>query len=83
MVEEKIGPSNLYGDVINLLLQSTYVQAISEQRVNPMSNPRIEIKEFDLEKDFVYTAEIAVQPEVKVGEIKKDLQKRLEERKTF
>jgi len=45
-----------------------------------MSNPRIEIKEFDLEKDFVYTAEIAVQPEVKVGEIKKDLQKRLEER---
>lgn len=80
MVEEKIGPSNLYGEVINLLLQTTYIQAISEQRINPMSNPRIEIKEFDLEKDFVYTAEIAIQPEVKVGEIKKDLEKRLKER---
>lgn len=80
MVEEKIGPSNMYGDVINKLLQETYVSAITEQRINPMSNPKIEIKEFDLEKDFEYTAEVAVQPEVKVGEIKKDLEKRLKER---
>jgi len=80
MVEEKVGPSNLYGDVINALIQTYYVQAVSEQRVNPMSNPKIDIKDFDLNKDFVFTAEIAIQPEVKVGSIKKELEKRLKDR---
>jgi len=80
MVEEKIGPSNLYGDVINFLLRTTYVQAVSEQRINPMSNPKIEIKEFDLEKEFSYSAEIATQPEVKVNPFKKELQKKLDEK---
>ena len=79
MVEEKVGVSKLYGDVINLLLQSNYIQAISEQKINPMSNPKIEIKEFDLEKDFVFTAEIAIRPEVKVSPYKKTLEKKLEE----
>jgi len=80
MIEEKLDVSKLYGDVINLLLQAAYIQAISEQKINPMSNPKIEIKEFDLEKDFVFTAEVAIQPEIKVKAFKSDLKKKLEEK---
>lgn len=72
MVEEKLGVSNLYGDVINHLLNKYYIQALKETKIVPLSNPKVEIKEFDLEKDFEFTAEIAVRPEIKVKETYKE-----------
>ena len=64
MVVEKLGPSNLYGDVINNLLQSSYIQAVTEKLVKPYSNPKIVIIDFDIEKDFVDVAEVATEPEI-------------------
>lgn len=80
MVEEKLGVSALYGDAVNLLLQTYYVQAVKENHINPLSNPKIEIKEFDLDKDFVFTAEVATKPEVSVKPFKDALKKKYEEK---
>lgn len=80
MVEEKLGVSSLYGDAINLLLQTYYVQALKEHNITPLSNPKVEIKEFDLDKEFEFTAEVATRPEVKIKEFRKDLKKKLEDR---
>jgi FKBP-type peptidyl-prolyl cis-trans isomerase (trigger factor) len=80
MVEEKLGVSALYGDAVNLLLQTYYVQAVKENHINPLSNPKIEIKEFDLDKDFVFTAEVAIKPEVSVKPFKDALKKKYEEK---
>jgi FKBP-type peptidyl-prolyl cis-trans isomerase (trigger factor) len=73
MVEEKIGVSNLYGDVVNELLQTFYPQALKENLIMPISNPRVEINEFDLEKEFIFTATVATRPEVKVGDYRKHI----------
>jgi FKBP-type peptidyl-prolyl cis-trans isomerase (trigger factor) len=75
MVEEKLGVSSLYGDAVNKLLQTYYPQALKENHIMPVSNPRVEIKEFDLEKDFEFTAEIATKPDVTIKDYKKALQK--------
>jgi len=80
MVEEKLGVSALYGDAVNLLLQTYYVQAVKENHINPLSNPKIEIKEFDLDKDFIFTAEVATKPEVEVKPFKDALKKKYEEK---
>ena len=80
MVEDKIGVSNLYGDVINKVLQNYYPQALKENSVSPISQPRVEIKEFDLEKDFEFTATVATRPDVKVKDYKKALKDRYNER---
>jgi FKBP-type peptidyl-prolyl cis-trans isomerase (trigger factor) len=80
MVKTKVGVSNLYGDVINELLQKYYTQALKENLIAPVSNPKVEIKEFDLEKDFEFTATVATRPEIKIGDYKKELKKRYEER---
>ena len=39
----------------------------------PVSNPKVEIKEFDIEKDLEFSAEFAIRPEVKVKDYKKAL----------
>jgi len=73
MVIEKVGNSRLYGDTINSLLQHYYPQALKENHLNPISNPKVDIKEFDISKDLEFTAEFAVRPEVKIGDYKKAL----------
>ena len=80
MVKEKVGVSNLYGDVINDLLQIYYPQALKENLISPVSNPKVEVKEFDLDKDLEFIATVAVRPEIKVGDYKKALKVRYEER---
>jgi len=73
MVKDKLGVSNLYGDAINDLLQTYYPQALKENLLMPVSNPKVEIKEFDLEKEFEFSAIFAVRPEVKIKDYKKAL----------
>lgn len=80
MVKDKVGVSNLYGDVINDLLQAYYPQALKENHLIPVANPRVEIKDFDLEKDFVFEAMVPIKPEVKIGDFRPAIKKHYEER---
>ncbi len=73
MVITKVGNSNLFSDTINSVLQTFYPQALKENKIMPVSNPKVEIKEFDIEKDLEFTAEFAIRPEVKIGDYKKSL----------
>lgn len=80
-VEAKLGVSKLYGDAINQLLQTYYSQALKENHINPISNPKVEVKEFDLEKDFEFDALVAIKPDIKVKDFRKDLEKYFEDKK--
>jgi FKBP-type peptidyl-prolyl cis-trans isomerase (trigger factor) len=73
MVLEKVGVSNLHGDLVNALLRTFYPQALKETSISPVSNPKVEINEFDIDKDFTFTATVAVRPEIKVGDYIKPL----------
>lgn len=75
MVKEKTDLSKLYGEVINKLLQTFYPQALKENHIAPVANPKVEINDFDVEKDFEFTAHIATKPDVEVGDYKKALKK--------
>jgi FKBP-type peptidyl-prolyl cis-trans isomerase (trigger factor) len=80
MVKNKVGTSNLYGDAVDELLQKFYPQALKENLISPVSNPKVEIKEFDLEKDLEFVATVAVRPDIKIGEYKNEMKKRYEEK---
>lgn len=81
LVEEKTDTSELHGKVVNELLQTYYPQALKEKKISPISNPRVSVDEFGLEKDFEFTATLATRPEVKIKSYKKDLEKLYKEKK--
>lgn len=61
---------SMYGDrvkqdVINDLVQKSYASAVNEHDLEPISYPAIEFDEIDAAKDFSYTAEFEVRPEIK------------------
>lgn len=73
IVKEKTDVSKLYGEVINKLLQTYYPQALKEHHITPIANPKVEIKEFDLEKDFIFHALVPTEPEITIGDYKKKI----------
>ncbi len=81
VVIEKMDISKVEGEVISNLLKTYYPQILKEKAIFPYSNPKLDVKEFELDKDFVFEAIVATKPEVKVGDYKKIIKKLLEEKK--
>ncbi|OGC57821.1 hypothetical protein A3H26_00890 [candidate division WWE3 bacterium RIFCSPLOWO2_12_FULL_36_10] len=78
MVLEKTDVSSLYGEVVNELLKTYYSQALKEHLIQPIANPKVEIKEFDLDKDFTFIATIATKPDIKIGDFRKKIKEQFE-----
>lgn len=67
MVEKMYGPSVFYEDAANKLMQDTYPAAIDESGLDIVSRPTIDVVQIEKGQTFIYTAEVAVRPEVTLG----------------
>lgn len=70
MVEKMYGVEIFYEDAANSLMQQTYPNAVDESGVDIVSRPMVDVVQLEKGKPFVYTAEVAVKPEVKLGKYK-------------
>ena len=70
MIEKMYGAEIFYEDAANFIMQDTYPQAYDESKLDIVSQPKIDITQLEKGKDFIYTAEVAVKPEVKLGKYK-------------
>lgn len=68
MVEKMYGPSVFYEDAANTLIQDHYPDAVDESKADIVSRPSISIVQIESGKPFIFTAEVAVRPEVKLGQ---------------
>lgn len=67
MIEKMYGPEVFYEDAANLLIQENYTAALDESGVDVVSRPVIDIVQIEKAKPFIFTAEVAVKPEVELG----------------
>lgn len=70
IVTRYYGEGVFYEDAINYCCDDTYPKAIEENNLTPVDYPKIDIVKIGLDKDFVYTAEVTVKPEVKIDDYK-------------
>jgi trigger factor len=70
--EQHYGVESLYEEAINHVLQETYIQAVTENNIDVVAQPKIDLDVTKVAKDkgFTYVAEVAVKPEVTLGEYK-------------
>ncbi|MDY3300026.1 MAG: trigger factor [Limosilactobacillus reuteri] len=64
------GEESLYQDALNKLLPDAYNEAVKETNIQPVDQPKIDIKSMEKGQPWVLTAEVDVMPEVKLGEYK-------------
>ncbi|MCR5580853.1 MAG: trigger factor [Pseudobutyrivibrio sp.] len=70
MIEKMYGTEIFYEDAANVIMQDTYPQAYEESGLDIVSQPQIDITQLEKGKEFIYTATVAVKPEVKLGKYK-------------
>ncbi len=70
MIEKMYGVGIFYEDAANMLIQDNYAQALDECGEDIVSRPVIDIERIEAGKPFVFTAEAAVRPDVKLGKYK-------------
>lgn len=70
MVEKMFGPEIFFEDAANQLIRENYGDAAEESGVDIVSRPTIDIVQMEKGKPFIFTAEVAVRPEVTLGKYK-------------
>ncbi|MBU5593612.1 trigger factor [Amphibacillus sp. MSJ-3] len=70
LFEQRFGVESLYQDAVDILLPEAYSTAIDETGILPVDQPEVDITQIEKGKTFIFTAEITVKPEVKLGEYK-------------
>jgi len=70
MIEKMYGPEVFYEDAANFAIPDAYEEAAKECGLDIVSRPEIDVVDIEKGKEFVFTAIVAVKPEVTLGEYK-------------
>ena len=70
VIEKMYGPEVFYDEAANHMISEAYGKAYDECELEIASQPKVEIVQLEKGKPFIFTAEVAVKPEVALGEYK-------------
>ncbi len=70
--ENKFGIESLYNEAIQHVLQETYYNAVVENKIDVVAQPKIDLDPNKIQRgeDFTYVVTVAVKPEIKLGDYK-------------
>jgi trigger factor len=70
IIEKMYGKEIFYEDAANIAIPSAYAAAVDECTEEIVSQPTIEIVQLEAGKPFIFTAEVALKPDVTLGKYK-------------
>lgn len=70
LIEMNYGEGIFYEDAINIVFPEAYDKAIEEHKLDPVDRPSVDVEDIEKGKTVVFTADVTVMPEVKLGEYK-------------
>ena len=68
IIEKMYGAGIFYEDAADALIQEVYGDAARESGLDIVSYPAIDVVQIEKGKNFIFTAEVAVRPEVELGD---------------
>lgn len=70
MVEKMYGKEIFFEDAANYVIPTAYAKAVEECTEEIVSQPTIDVVQMEAGKPFIFTAEVALKPEVELGKYK-------------
>ena len=70
VIEKMYGVGVFYEDAANFVIPEAYEKAAKESGLEIVSQPEIDVVQIEKNKPFIFTATVAVKPEVTLGEYK-------------
>ncbi|MFO7887817.1 MAG: trigger factor [Eubacteriales bacterium] len=68
LIESRYGKGVFYEDALDIVIPPAYEEALEKTELDPIDQPKLDIKEFEEGKNVVITADIEVKPEVKLAD---------------
>ena len=69
-LEKLYGPQMFYEDAANTCIQDAYPREAAESKLEIVSRPTVDVVQMEKGKPFIFTAEVALKPEVTLGDYK-------------
>lgn len=70
MIEKMYGVGVFYEDAANECIPEAYDKAVEELELEVVSRPSVDVVQIEVGKPFIFTAEVAVKPEVEIKDYK-------------
>lgn len=70
IIEQMYGKDVFYEEAANILIPSAYAKAVDECTEEIVSQPSIEVVQLEVGQPFIFSAEVALKPEVTLGKYK-------------
>jgi trigger factor len=70
MIEKMYGVGVFYEDAANFIIPDAYEKAAKESGLDIVAQPEIDVVQIEKGKSFIFTAEVALKPEVTLGDYK-------------
>ena len=70
IIEKEYGAGVFYEDAANELMPEAYAEALEESGFDVVSRPEVDVTQIGKGQNFIFTAEVALKPEVKLGQYK-------------
>ncbi len=69
-LEKLYGPQMFYEDAANTCIQDAYPREAADSKLEIVSRPTVDVVQMEKGKPFIFTAEVALKPEVTLGDYK-------------
>jgi len=70
MIEKLYGAEVFYEDAANIIIPDAYDEEVTASDVEPVARPTVDVEQMEKGKAFIFTATVAVKPEVTLGDYK-------------
>ncbi len=68
MLEKMYGPAIFYEDAANIIIPDAYAKELENSDLDIVSRPEIDVTQIEKGKPFIFTATVALKPEVELGQ---------------
>ncbi|MBU1131544.1 trigger factor [Patescibacteria group bacterium] len=70
IVKQKLGEMNIYQEALDNIITHFYWQAVEQEKINTVSQPKIDLEKFAPGNPIIFKATVALMPKIKLGNYK-------------
>lgn len=70
ILENRIGKQALLDEAFDILAPKAFQEALTQEKIDPVSRPQIDVVTLDEEKELVFKATVTAKPEIELGQYK-------------
>jgi len=70
MVIDRVGETRVDSEALEIAVPETSYMAMAQEKIVPLEQPKVSVKQFEKDKDLIYFLEVSILPEIEIKKYK-------------